>query len=223
MYLSRAKEESQGDTAIFSRSTDGVGAPALMDRAQRLRYPNDWTQFGDRLVYTTSGRSSGFDLGYLERKEPDGPFEAVEFLASAFHERLPKISPDGLYLAYCSDESGRDEVYVQSFPAGGGKLRISENGGCGPRWSAGGEELFYVEGDEVIYAVPVKTQPRFSAGRPVELFRHNGFVGNIPDYDVSADGERFVLVEAVGESEAARPLRIHIVQNWFTEFRDKQN
>jgi DNA-binding winged helix-turn-helix (wHTH) protein/Tol biopolymer transport system component len=214
--------ESDKTWELFRRASDGAGEPFLLNQGDGPKWPNGWSADGAYLLYTTFAEKTGFDIGYLA-KQSGGEFEAVSFLDSEHRERLASLSPDARFVAYCSDESGRDEVYVRSFPDGGGKMRISENGGCGPRWSGDGEELFFVENNQLLFAVAVKTAPGFTHGPPVGLFRHDRFVNNIPDYDVSADGERFVMVETVGEERADQPLRIHFVQSWFSEFRGKQN
>ena len=124
-------------------------------------------------------------------------------------------------MAYSSSESGQYEVYVRRFPDGGGKQRLSQNGGMQPRWSRNGKELFYVEGDWLA-VIPITTSPTFSVGSPRTLFRSaalssEGFGAHA--YDVSADGERFVIAERV---EDAPPPTIRVVQNWVEAFRDQQ-
>jgi len=131
----------------------------------------------------------------------------------------PDLSPDGRFLAYQSNESGQFEVYVQPFPQGGGKRQVSMNGGRQPRWSGDGKELFYVEGDTLV-AVSVTTEPTFSVGSARPLFdAQDAFVGRGHSYDVSAEGQRFVMVETLEEPPA--PL-IRVVQNWFAEFRGRE-
>jgi DNA-binding winged helix-turn-helix (wHTH) protein/Tol biopolymer transport system component len=215
--------ESDETWKLFRRASDGAGEPFLLNQGDRPKWPNGWSADGTVLFYTTLAEKTGFDIGYLRRNQAGGEFEAVPFLDSEHRERLASLSPDGRFVAHCSDESGRDEVYVRAFPEGGGKQRISENGGCAPRWSADGEELFFVEDNRLLHAVPVRTTPRFAHGPPIPLFRHDEFVNNIPDYDVSADGERFVMVETISTERTAQAPRIHFVQNWFSEFRNVQN
>ena len=108
---------------------------------------------------------------------------------------------------------------MQRFPEGGGKTIVSTNGGKQPRWRGDGEELYYVQGDQVM-AVTVATEPAFRAGEPKVLFAAKGaFEGRGHRYDVTADGQRFLLTEDVGEG---RPVAIRVVQNWFAEFKDRQ-
>ena len=121
--------------------------------------------------------------------------------------------------AYSSNESGQFEVYVRPYPEGGGRSTVSSNGGQQPRWSDDGKELFYVEG-ETILAVSVKTSPEFSVGSATRLFEHSSLTRSFyPQYDVSADGQRFLLAAPV-EADGVDPS-IRVVQNWFEEFRER--
>ena len=157
------------------------------------------------------------DIWYLKREEGSVDYERVPFLQTQFHEGAPKLSPDSRFIAYYSDESGRGEIYVREFPGGGAKVLISRNGGTQPRWSRDGKELLYVEGDALI-AIPVSTEPAFSAGSPKRLFRHAGLAWQFmsQQYDVSADGARFLVIE---ELEPETPGVIRVVQNWYAGFR----
>jgi serine/threonine-protein kinase len=112
------------------------------------------------------------------------------------------------------------EVYVEAFPTGGSRQRISKNGGTQPRWSRDGKELFYVEGDTLM-AVSVTTTPSFSAGPATALFRHPTLQDHTPysQYDVSNDGQKFILAEPVGELPVPK---IRVVQNWFSEFQGRR-
>ena len=213
----------QGNIDIFSRPADGTGEPVLLVGTDLDERPYDWSADGKYLLYTVADRENGRDLWHLKRKEGGSGFEPVAFLQTPFSETAPRISPDGRFVAYCSDESGQYEVYVQPFPEGGGKWQVSTNGGGQPRWSKDGRELFYVEGDMLI-AVVVRTTPSFSSGSATSLFKDPHLVAANAiqvRYDVSADGQRFVLVATV-ESEEAKAPSIHVVENWFAEFRDRQ-
>ena len=142
------------------------------------------------------------------------------YLQTTSAEHSSKFSPDGRYLAYLSRESGRDEVYVRTFPGAEGKRQVSFNGGVQLRWSRDGKELFYVEGETLI-AVSVTTEPRFEAGKAKRLFSDPNLTWQertMPQYDVSPDGQRFVMIEP---AERSRPV-IRVVQNWYEEFRDRE-
>jgi hypothetical protein len=122
-----------------------------------------------------------------------------------------------------SEESDQPEVYVLTFPEGGRRWTVSSNGGRRHRWSRDGRELFYVEGNDTLVAVEVSTEGESSLGRRTRLFQHTGLTegSNYAPYDVSPDGQQFLLAEPVGDDAGtARPL-IRVVQTWFAEFRDR--
>jgi hypothetical protein len=124
------------------------------------------------------------------------------------------ISPDGRWLAYVSNESGHDEVYVRSFPEPSRKLQISTDGGTAPVWSRNGREIFYIENDRLM-VVPVETGTSLQPGRPKLLFE-GGFVHEFTqfaDYDVSLDGQSFVMIQSAQKPE------LHVVLNWFEELK----
>jgi len=114
----------QGNTDIFSRPADGTGEPVLLVGTDLVERPYDWSSDGKYLLYTVVDREYR-DLWYLKRKEDGSGFEPVAFLQTPFNESAPQISPDGRFVAYCSNESGQFEVYVQPFPEGGGKWQVS--------------------------------------------------------------------------------------------------
>ena len=139
------------------------------------------------------------------------------FAPSRFNETEPAFSPDGRWLAYASDESGRFEVYVRPFPGPGEKIPISIAGGSEPAWDRHGRELFFRNGDQMM-VVPVTTQPTFSAERPRLLFT-GPFVrtaGRI-SYDVAPDAESFVMLDSGEESGAA--TQVDVLINWFDELK----
>ena len=216
------RSQRNGNNDIFSRDPDGAGDPALLVGTALEERPTDWSADGSYLVYSVRDPTSLDDLWILKRKDAGGTFEPEPFLQTRFSEIRGSLSPDGRFLAYSSNESGQFEVYVQPFPAGGPTSQVSTNGGGHPRWNKDGKGLFYVEGDTLI-RVAVSTTPSFSVGSMAPLFSHSSFgIGvNARPYDVSADGQRFVLVEPV-EDDEAKPPAIHIVQNWFEEFRDHE-
>lgn len=132
------------------------------------------------------------------------------------------LSPDGNWLAYVSNRSGRYEVYIRLFPDGGDQ-QVSSDGGGQPRWRRDGRELYYVQGDTLM-AATVITKPGLSIGSPTPLFSDRGLLQPLPgtrQYDVAADGERFIVATpyaAAGESPAA----IRVVQNWYEQFRGRE-
>ena len=126
-----------------------------------------------------------------------------------------EFSPDGRWVAYASNESGRQEVYVQPFPGPGGKWMISTSGGAFPRWSRNGHELFYLDGYKVM-SVAVETNPAFKAGTPRLLFENSSY-GSLGDYDVAPDGKHFVMITQ--EDVNATPNGLNVVLNWTEELK----
>ena len=202
-----------GSQDIFTKAAGGGGEAEKLIDVEDAAYPGSWSADGKYFVYER--QSPGRDVWYIESNEQGGWGEARPFLKGPFAEGEPRLSANGRFLAYMSDESGRWEVYVQSFPSGDTRTQVSTNGGMQPRWSRDGKEVFYVQG-ETLMSAAVTTGEGLSAGSAKLLFRHPNLGQG---YDVTADGKRFVVVENV-ESELPKPS-IHIVQNWYEEFRDR--
>jgi hypothetical protein len=138
------------------------------------------------------------------------PFPVVQDKAN---ECAGTLSPDGQWLAYVTDVSGRSEVYVQRFPGGGGKRQVSNGGGGGPRWRRDGRELFYYSGDGKLMAVQVKSGESFEKSAPVSLFEFRAGVvqTRYASYAVTADGQWFLINEIV-DTEPNAPLTVFT--NW---------
>ena len=167
--------------------------------------PSDWSPDEKYLLYQVMDPENGDDLWYLRRKEARDGFDSVPFLQTSFQRGFQRsFSPQGRFVAYVSDQSGQDQVYVRPFPEGEGQWQVSAQGGRhSPRWSSDGKELFYVEADTLM-AVEVSTSPSFTTGATTRLFRHPNLWGNEQRYDVSADGQRFVSWK---RSKATKPKR----------------
>ena len=214
--FSRRREEN-ADTYV--KSSDGGGEARPVVATELDEWPSDWSGDGKYLLCSINDPKSGFDIAYL-KIDDKGEREAVRFLHTEFAEKAARFSPDGRFVAYESTESGRYEVYVQAFPDGGGKRQVSSGGGNDPRWRKDGKELYY-RSEAELFAVPVTLSPNFSMGAPKSLFQDESLLQGAlwGRYDVSPDGERFYLRESVGEGQ--EPV-IRVVQNWFSEFRDRQ-
>jgi len=208
---------------LMRRAADGTGEAVVLLEADFTLLRPDWSRDGRYLVYDESNPEARNDIRYIELGTDGEAGEPVMFLGSPADEQFAKLSPDGRFLAYESTESGRYEIYVLSFPGGDGKRQVSANGGQQARWRSDGRELYYVEGDTLM-AVSVSTESAFTLGQPQRLFEAPGFalagVGVSGDYDVSADGERFLTVAPVEGADSA-PTTIRIVENWHEEFRDR--
>ena len=172
---------------------------------------------GKTLVFRQNRDTTGRDIGILRL---EGESEPELLLQTPFDEDTGMLSPDDLWLAYVSNESGREEIYVRPFPGPGGKLQISTEGGAEPLWSRDGGELFYRIGDKMM-AVAIATEPQLAPGRPTLLFEgryRSGASGGNPatGYDVAPDG-RFVMIRA--EESAGTTQQINLVLNWFEELK----
>jgi serine/threonine-protein kinase len=216
-YLSGS---STDQFTIRMRSADGSGEPIDVVKGWGPRLSRD----GKYLFYD-SHEGGTWNIWYVALGA-DGAAkgEPVHFLKSKATEAGPALSPDGRYLAYFSMESGEDEIYVKRFPEGDGKWQVSVSGGHWPNWSADGKTLYYADGDDLM-AVPVETGSSLRLGSPQKLFTRTpcgvqlGF-GWSPNFDLTADGERFVFVQAAGgEKEKQASLGITVAQNWYAEFR----
>ena len=208
-----------GNIDVYLRRADaGAEEKALVATARNERV-SDWSRDGQYILYSLLDPKNGYDLWYLKRNEK-GDWEPHPFLQTSSNEKAPKLSPDGRYVAYVSDESGRDEAYVRPFPHGDRKWPLSTNGASQIRWSRNGQELFYAEAGTLV-AVPVRTAPEFAAGPATRLFSHSAFTGLAEaNYDVSADGQKILLPERAGGQGGERMIRV--VQNWFAEFLDRK-
>ena len=209
-----------GTRGLFWKPAGGGGSEERLAVTENLAVPFSFSPDGRFLAFIEQNPSTGWDIGILTL---EGERKQESFLRTPFNESTPMFSPDGRWLAYTSNESGRYEVYVQPFPAPGEKVQISSNGGVDPVWARSGRELFFRTGNKMM-AVPVQTSGRFTAGKPSELFEAVIYetleVGGIPmgSYDVTADGQRFLMVKAA----PARPAtQISVVVNWFEDLKRK--
>jgi len=184
----------------------------LLLTRENVLYPWSWSPDGQTLAFYEINPTTNRDIWTLSR---DG--DATPFVASSFDERAAMFSPDGRWIAYVSDESGRDEVYVQPFPGPGGKWPVSTDGGVEPQWSPDARELFYRQGEQMM-VVAVETQPTFTVGRPRLVFESMYTMGNVgnPNYDISPDGQRFLMIKATEEEVVGQ---INVVLNWFEELK----
>ena len=171
--------------------------------------PSDWSSDGRFLaLQSLVAGKRGWDIWIYSFEEK----AARPFLESAYAETAPVFSPDAGWLAYASDESGRFEVYVQPFPGPGSKSQVSTAGGWQPRWRRDGRELFYREPGGRFMAVPVTvTAGSFDAGTPQPLFELRPTATPGTQYDVTADGQRFIVGVPV-HPEGTSPLTL--VTNW---------
>ncbi|MEK6322623.1 MAG: protein kinase [Acidobacteriota bacterium] len=200
---------------IRSLLADGSGKEEVLaqDGMQPYAAPD-----GKGLLFTTIVAGQGFELHYVPL---EGDRKPIAFLEAPGNQEQPVFSPDGRYVAYQSNESGRSEIFLMAFPAQEGKWQVSTNGGATPRWDRTGKKLYFVQGESLM-EVEVSTQPKLSLGTQRPLF--SGAMGRLRLdlwYDVSPDGKTFAVVrEAPGDKSFVHSLRL--VENWYAEFKDKQ-
>jgi DNA-binding SARP family transcriptional activator/Tol biopolymer transport system component len=203
-----------GATDLWTERADG-SAPAVMQlHEKRSLYNPGWSPDGKWLIFRTDVSSPG--SGDILAIRPGIDTAPVPVVATTFTELAPALSPNGRWLAYSSNETGEDEIYVVPFPnTGAGKWAISEGGGTEPLWSHRGSELFYRAASGDLVAVAIHTQPRFSLGRSTALFPAARFTSlrASPQYAVAPDDRRFLMIRA------GAPDKLIVVENWFEELR----
>jgi Tol biopolymer transport system component len=203
-----------GQVNVFLERADGSGGLERLTTSQDFQTPNSFSPDGQALAFTQITPKTRYDIWVLRM----GDRKAEPFLQTPSAEGAPTFSPDGHWLAYVSNESGRNQIYVRPYPGPGGKYQISTAGGTEPIWNPKGGEMFYRQ-DNKMMAVEVTTQPKFSAGEPRMLFegQYVPTPGTFPDYDVSADGQRFLMLKPAGQAQAS--TQINVVLNWTEELK----
>jgi Tol biopolymer transport system component len=201
---------------LYQKSATGAGREDLVLATPQNKGPSDWSPDGRFVLYRSpTSPATGFDLWLVPM---DGERKPVPVVQTNFEERDGQFSPDGKWIAYQSNESGRMEIWVQSFPGPGGKLQVSSNGGAQVRWRRDGKELFYIALDGQLMSVPIRLTNGESveAGTPVALFAtHIGGAvqGAYPQYyAVSPDGKQFLMNTIVSEAGSSSPITV--ILNW---------
>jgi eukaryotic-like serine/threonine-protein kinase len=205
-----------GPLSLYEKSASGAGDEQLL--AADAGVPLSWSPDGRFLLYQRAEPKTGIDLWVLSMT---GERKSLAVVQTAMDQPGGEFSPDGRWLAYESNESGRFEVYVQPFPEAGGKWQISSAGGTQPRWRRDGKELYYVAPDARLMAVTVAATPdgkTLDPGVPVPLFRTPlasgaGVSAGRPEYAVAPDG-RFLMNTVVDDTA---PSPITVVLNWEEE------
>ncbi|MGH9658216.1 MAG: hypothetical protein ACRD96_06705, partial [Bryobacteraceae bacterium] len=200
----------EGPANLYQKASSGAGNEERLLPAGDPRRPQDWSRDGRYIVFSSVSPKTRTDLWVLDLKER----KPIPYLQTEFDETLGQLSPDGRWMAYVSNESGgQQQVFVQPFPASGGKWQISSDGGSQPRWRRDGKELFYVSRDGRMMAVEIKTTPQFQVTVPKALFQSGILdftVTAIHRYDVAPDG-RFLIASFLDET-ASSPITV--VMNW---------
>ena len=225
------RSERKTQNRVISLFTDSARPDGL-----GFRYLGEWNKrekngaietalLRDNLTargYSPAHIPASIMLAHVEGRQPEQSFSQEKA-----PEGSPKFSPDGRWLAYCSNESGKPQVYAQAFPGPGPKIQVSTDGGTDPVWKRSGGELYYRNGDSML-AVAVATVPTFAAGRPQELWKGHYSHGmssscgppgaTSSNYDVTADGKRFLMIKDDDQDRAASK-QIVVVLGWTDELR----
>jgi len=203
-----------GGFNLFWQPVDGSLPAERLTTSTCQQWPGSWSDEGKTLAIVERCKDDT-NISMLRISDR----QVTPLLNSRFDESCAEFSPDGHWLAYASDESGRAEVYVRPFLGFGGRRQISNEGGSEPLWAPNGRELFYRRGPQA-WAVDVESGPGFSTGKPRLLFEHSGYAswGAIRGWDISPDGKRFLMVKP--EERKLEPVtELTLVQNWFEELK----
>jgi Tol biopolymer transport system component len=202
-------------TGICVRNVSGSGDRELLGRVSANVVPTDWSPDGATIVFEDGTPATRSDLWLLPL---EGDRKPRPFLNGSYNEAQGRFSPDGRYLAYTSDESGRPEIYVQAFPDRSEKWQISTRGGSDPEWSADGRELFYLGSDQQMMSVAVHGEPTLTMELPRALFpaRVAQPIGPRNHYAVSRDGQRFFVL-AARDNRSIPP--VNVMTNWIAELQ----
>jgi eukaryotic-like serine/threonine-protein kinase len=212
---------------LFWQPADGTGTAERLTTSANIQQPHSFSPDGRSLVVYELVPSSFSDLtllpiGSLSEKPPTGKLETQPLVYTAAAENAGEISPDGHFVAYHSNESGQPQVYVRPFPdVDKGRWQISTTGGTRPAWGPDRRELFYMNPDGAMMAVPVQTTPTFSAGNPTKLFEGQWFRGQSGrTYDVAKDG-RFLMIKDAVTNDQGSAVTMTVVVNWVEELKQK--
>jgi Tol biopolymer transport system component len=196
----------QGLGSVYQKAISGSAQEEVLDKpsAENIRV-TDWSRDGRYLIEQAFDPKTNSDIWVLPLF---GDRKAFPYLHMDFNEGYGKLSPNGKWLAYQSDEAKRAEIYVQTFPNPGGKSQVSTNGGTRPVWSRDGKELFFIDSARKMMVVEIKSNGQFGAGVPKPLFDTR--LQGIMWFDVSKDGH--FLIPTV--SEEGTGVAISVVVNW---------
>jgi Tol biopolymer transport system component len=207
------QRKGQFDLAV--KAVGGTGAEEVLLAADGNQFPTSWSPDGKNLLYITRDPKTSWDIDVLPL---EGDRKPHPFLHTPFAEVRSRFSPNGRWVAYQSNESGRAEIYVQAFPGPGGKWQISTAGGTDPKWGPDGRELFYLAQNKMM-RVEVKTGASFEAGIPAPLFGVALRPITVSSrYLLSPDGKRFLLLGSLLQ-DTTPPTTV--VLNWTAELTGK--
>ena len=212
---------------LFMKPVDGSGQEERLTNSECPQFPQSWSAHSKVLAFTDWCQPGNLDIWMLPLEGDRSP---QPYLQTRFSESHPTFSPDGRWLAYVSDESGRNEVYVRPYPGPGGTTQISTQGGTEPLWASHGRELFYrvyrnfynslcdYGSENGVMAVSFLTEPTLRVGKPRLLFEGQYAAPSLWRgrlYDLTPDGRRFLMLKQSDPPPA--PTQFNVVLNWFDE------
>jgi Tol biopolymer transport system component len=205
---------------VVVRPADGSGPDRRLARIDRQIQEVAWSRDGRWLLLRTDNGTAG--AGDIVGVRTSGDSTPVPLVSSPFTELHPALAPDGRWLAYTSNESGSNEVYVRPFPnTSGGQSQVSNGGGSEPRWSSDGRELFFLSAGGRLVAAEIATGPSFAVRELRSLFDVSGFSVEPfhQGYDVSSDGRSFIFAAPRQSATGLRTPQVVQVDNWFADVR----
>jgi serine/threonine-protein kinase len=209
-----------GAPNVWWQAADGTGAAERLTTSTNSQLVTGITPDGTAVLFFEVTPTMGRDLLQVAL---DGTRRVTPLLQTKFDERNGIVSPDGRWLAYESNSSGSSEIYVRPFPnVGGGQRQVSTAGGKQPLWSRSGKELFYVGPDRALLRVPVEASgATWNAGTPMKLLEGRYVTGSTigRTYDVSPDGQRFLMIKAPETEPGAALPALIVVQHWDEELK----
>src|SRR5262249_14960358 len=207
-----------GPYDLYWKLSSGAGNEELLFKSENAKFVTDWSHDGRFILYQEA--AAGNAGGIISALPMFGEQKPIPIAHSNFYEGQGKFSSDGRWIAYVSNESGANQVWVQNFPSAAGKSMVSINGGSQPQWRWDGKELFYVAPDAKLMVVQVKTVGNnFEAGTPRPLFEMRAVVGpptGATSYAPTHDGRRFLVNMPAEESSG---LPVVVIQNWTAALR----
>jgi len=212
--------ERTGVRNLFSVAADGSGTVERLTESPNTQYPSAVSHDGRYLIFTEAAASTADDVMMMQL---DGSRRVTPLVQSTFDERNGSVSPDGRWLAYEANDSGRIEVYVRPFPdVDSGRWTVSTNGGTRPIWTRSGHELVYVSPTGALMRVGVAPGPSWVATTPTQVVKEGYYT--IPQwwglsYDISADGQQFLMLKEGGIDGTAAPPSMIVVQHWVEELK----
>jgi serine/threonine-protein kinase len=201
---------------LFWQPADGTGKPERLAESKRPLVPNSFTP-DSKNVLVTEGGTAPYDLGLVNLQ---GEHRYAPLLKETYNERAGEVSPNGRWLAYQSNESGQDEIFVRPYPEiDSGRWQVSQGGGTRPAWSRDGRELFYFQAPGKVLSVAIQPSQSFQAGTPEVVV--NGQYSAPNDgrtYDVSLDGKRFLMIKPA-RTQATSVTELVVTLNWSEELK----